>query len=292
MNMDRKHEMNWSAFRILAKALLVIWGVSQILSHDGVTSLIFHGQESTMKLHFLALCAIGFALAATNQSSADILALYEFDQPFVDGAGNERDVSRDLNPDVLAGNYDTRTNRNAGVVSLGGIAQPQADVHAFARSTSTPDDIRLGVNDVYHEFDVEIINGDWSIDSLHFEYWVNGTTPGENYRATVYSDLVGYGSGQELDTQAYVRQTNQIPEIHTVSITGLQFQDAFQQLPEGTVATFRIVFSDDVNDASIVHRIDDVELRGFQVASAVPEPAATTVLMLVAGFAVLRRRRN
>ena len=140
-----------------------------------------------MKLHFLALCAIGFALAATNQSSADILALYEFDQPFVDGAGNERDVSRDLNPDVLAGNYDTRTNRNAGVVSLGGIAQPQADVHAFARSTSTPDDIRLGVNDVYHEFDVEIINGDWSIDSLHFEYWVNGTTPGENYRCLLYT---------------------------------------------------------------------------------------------------------
>lgn len=243
-----------------------------------------------MKLHFLALCAIGFVLMATNQSSADILALYEFDQPFVDGAGNERDVSRDLNPDVLAGNYNTRTNRNAGIASLGGIAPPQSDVHAFARTTSTPDDIRLGVNNVYHEFDVEILNGDWSIDSLHFEYWVNGTTTGENYRATVYSDLVGYGSGQELDTQAYVRQTNQIPEIHTVSITGLQFQSAFQQLAEGTKATFRIVFSDDVDSASIVHRIDDVELRGFQVVG-VPEPSAAAILILVAGFAAIRRRR-
>jgi len=261
-----------------------------------------------MKLQFLALCAIGLGLIATNQSSADILALYEFDpnpagqaQTFTDTNDQERAVSRDLNPDITALPYNTRTNRLPGALSppsRGGVAQSPADLHAFARTTHTPDDIRLFdnngnvVNDNYHEFTVQIDNGTWSIDSLHFEYWVNGTTTGENYRATVYSDLVGYGSGQELDTQSYVRQTNQIPEIHTYSINGLQFQNAFQQLAAGTTATFRIVFSDDVSDSSIVQRIDDVELRGFEVAATVPEPAAATILMLIAGIAAMRRRRS
>ena len=135
-----------------------------------------------------------------------------------------------------------------------------------------------------------IANGTWSIDSLHFQYWVNGTSPGENYRATVYSDLVGFGSGQELDTTAYVRRTTQIPEIQTVAITGLQFQDEFQQLPEGTIATFRIVFSDDVGDPQIVQRVDDIELRGFQV-QAVPEPTTVSLLLFLGGIVLARRRR-
>ena len=159
------------------------------------------------------------------------------------------------------------------------------------RSTSTPNDNRLSVNDNYHEFEVTIDNGIWSVDSVHFEYWVNGTTPGENYSATIYSDLIGYGDGQELHVETYVRQTSLNPEIHTVSVTGLQFQSEFQQLAEGTTAQFRIVFADDVSDASIVHRIDDVELRGFETA-AVPEPAVASVLLLIGGFMVTRRRRR
>lgn len=250
-----------------------------------------------MKIFQLAIFAIGLALFATAQSNADILALYEFDQPFVDTSGNQRDISRDQNPDINAGTYNTRSNINA-TDSFGGIAPQQADVHGFARTTKTPDDIRLFddnnnvVNNTYHEFEVQIENGTWSIDSLHFEYWVNGTRTGENYRATVYSDLVGFGSGQELDTQAYVRQTNQIPEIHTISINGLQFREEFQQLGERTTAAFRIVFSDDVDSPDIVHRIDDVELRGFQVAAAIPEPAAASILLLVGGLVAIRRRRN
>ena len=62
-----------------------------------------------MNIQLKALCALAFALLITNQANADILALYEFDpnaagqpQSFVDGAGNERAVSRDLNPDVTA----------------------------------------------------------------------------------------------------------------------------------------------------------------------------------------------
>ena len=243
-----------------------------------------------MKLQFLALCAMSFVLFAPNQSSADILALYEFDQTFVDGAGNERDVSRDLNPDVTAGNYNTRTNINA-VGGFGGIAPSPSDVHAFARTTSTPNDNTFANNNNYHEFEVTIDNGNWSIDSLHFQYWVNGTTPGENYTATVYSDLIGYGAGQELHIEPYVRQTTLNPEIHSVAITGLQFQSQFQTLAPGTTAEFRIVFSDDVNDPTIVHRVDDIELRGFQSA-AVPEPAAASILLLIGGFVVTRRRRQ
>lgn len=249
-----------------------------------------------MKLQQAALlCAIGFALLTPSYASADIMALYEFDtvapfSPFVDGNGNERDISRDLNPDVLAGNYNTRTNRTSAT-SDGGIAQSPVDVHAFARTTSTPNDIKLTNNNVYHEFEVQIGTGTWTIDSLHFEYWVNDTTPGELYQATVYSDLVGYSAGLELATETYVRQTNLIPEIHNVTVNGLQFQSQFQNLSPGDTAQFRIVFSDDVGSGTLVHRIDDVELRGFQT-TAVPEPAAATILMLITGFATTRRRRR
>jgi hypothetical protein len=250
-----------------------------------------------MKLQRAALfCAIGFALLAPSFASADIMALYEFDtvapfSPFVDGNGNERDISRDLNPDVIAGNYNTRTNRTSAT-STGGIAQSPVDVHAFARTNTTPNDIRLANNNVYHEFEVTIANGSWTIDSLHFEYWVNDTTPGETYQATVYSDLVpnGYNAGLELATESYVRQTNLVPEIHNVTINGLQFRPEFQNLQPGDTAQFRIVFSDDVSAGSIVHRIDDVELRGFQ-STAIPEPAAATILMFIAGYAATRRRR-
>ena len=243
-----------------------------------------------MKIQYLALCAFAFTLITADQSSADILALYEFDQTFVDGAGNERDVSRDLNPDITAGNYDTRTNRTAPG-SFGGVAPSTQDVHAFARTANTPNDTTFATNNNYHEFEVTIDNGTWSIDSIHFQYWVNGTTPGETYQATVYSDLIGYGAGQELHIEPYVRQTTLNPEIHTVSITGLQFQSEFQTLAPGTTAGFRILFSDDVSDPTIVHRVDDIELRGFQTA-AVPEPAVASVLLLVGGFMVTRRRRR
>lgn len=248
-----------------------------------------------MKLQQVALlCAIGFGLLTPSFASADIMALYEFDtvapfSPFVDGNGNERDISRDLNPDVVAGNYNTRTNRTSPT-STGGIAQSPVDVHAFARTNTTPNDIRLSNNNVYHEFEVQIGTGTWTIDSLHFEYWVNDTTPGETYQATIYSDLVGYSAGLELATESYVRQTNLVPEIHNVTVNGLQFRNEFQNLNPGDTAQFRIVFSDDVSAGSIVHRIDDVELRGFQTSS-IPEPAAATILMFIAGIAATRRRR-
>ena len=250
-----------------------------------------------MKLQRVAMiCAIGFVFLTPNQAPADILSLYEFDtvqpfSPFVDGNGNERDISRDQNPDVFAGNYNTRTNR-VGAATDGGIAQSPVDVHAFARTTSTPNDIRLSNNNVYHEFEVQIGSGNWSIDSLHFEYWVNDTTPGETYQATIYSDLVGYSAGLELHTEAYVRQTNLVPEIHNVTVNGLSFRPEFQNLNPGDTAQFRIVFSDDVNDGTLVHRIDDVELRGFQSIGSIPEPAAATILMFIAGFALTRRRRG
>ena len=56
------------------------------------------------------------------------------------------------------------------------------------------------------------------------------------------------------------------------------------------LATFRIVFHDDVNASASTHRIDDVELRGFQ-ALAVPEPSSLMAIALVGGIVVLRRRR-
>ncbi len=259
-----------------------------------------------MKKIPLFLCIFGLFLMP-NVVSADILALYEFDQGptaadndvFVDANNFQRNTSRDNNADVTARAYNTRTNIDANQVvgpSLGGVASPQLDDHAFARPSQTTNTIDSLSNNAYHEFSVQIDNGTWTIDSIHYQYWVNGTNAGDNsvFRTTVYSDLVGYAPGDELGTFQF-QHTNQNPPIQTVSFNNLHtnpaFNQAFQQLGPGTVATFRIVFSDDVDSGPSNHRIDDVELRGFQNAVAVPEPSSLITLALVGGLMVVRRRR-
>ena len=102
-----------------------------------------------------------------------------------------------------------------------------------------------------------------------------------------------YDPGDALGTYQFVH-TGQTPPIQTVSFNNLHtdsdFGQAFRDLGPGSSATFRIVFHDDVNASASTHRIDDVELRGFQ-ALAVPEPSSLMAIALVGGIVVLRRRR-
>jgi hypothetical protein len=239
-----------------------------------------------MKFNFALPFAFLLCLAIPMTTNADILALYEFDTTFTDPAGNNFDIDSENNVDMAAGNYNTRSSINNG-----GVTSGSSDQHAFTRSMTTNNSILLANNDNYHEFSVQTTNGVWSIDSIHFEYWVNQTGPADSFRATVYSDLVGYGAGDEIGTYNYVRQTNLVPEIHNVTFNGLQFLPQFQQLAQGTTATFRIQFSDNQNDPNLIHRVDDVELRGFQV-EPVPEPSSLAIFGIVATAVLVRRKKR
>lgn len=248
-----------------------------------------------MKTHQAALfCAMCLALLIPAYASADILALYDFETSFTDASGDQKSESVFNRPaqgnDVAASVYNSRSTHSELGVSIGGISTTTIDPHAFVRTFTTPNSTAQPGNQNYHEFGVTINNGTWSMDSLHFEYWINGTSAGEEYRATLYSDLVGYNAGDELGTVAYQPTTNQIPDIQTVTFSGNTFRDTFRNQSAGSTVNFRIVFSDNVSDGSIVHRIDDVVVRGFRV-QAIPEPAAASLLLLVGGIAAVRRRR-
>lgn len=248
-----------------------------------------------MKLIYATLLAIGIAMLAPAESGADILALYDFETSFTDGNGIQKSESIFNRPNdnnaISASVYNSRSTTMHNGANIGGIATTTIDPHAFVRSFTTENSTEGALNSSYQDFEITVNQGVWSMDSLHFEYWVNGVSPGEEYRATIYSDLVGFGAGQELSTAIYQASTNQIPDIQTVSVGGAQFRQQHQQLNENTTVQFRIVFSDNVSSGEIVHRIDDVVVRGFQVES-VPEPAAASILMLAGSMILVRRRRN
>lgn len=249
-----------------------------------------------MKTHRAALfCAMCLAILAPASACADILALYDFETSFTDVNGDQKAESLFNRPvennDVASSVYNTRSTHQELGVDIGGISTTTVDPHAFVRTFTTPNSTAQPANQNYHEFSIDINNGRWSMDSLHFEYWVNGVSPGEEYRATLYSDLVGYNAGDELGTVAYQPTTNQIPDIQTVTFGGSNFRQAFQNLQQGDSVEFRIVFSDNVSNGSIVHRIDDVVVRGFQV-EGIPEPAAGSLLLLAGGIIAIRRRRQ
>ena len=248
-----------------------------------------------MKLVYLALIALATVVLPPAESNADILALYDFESSFTDGTGIQKSESifnRAIdNNAVTASVYDSRSTTTQNGANIGGIAATTIDPHAFVRTFTTPNSTDVAANSNYQEFEITINEGVWAMDSLHFEYWVNGISPGEEYRATIYSDMVGYGSGQELSTAIYQTTTNQIPDIQTVSVGGSQFRQQHAQLTAGTTVQFRVVFSDNVSNGEIVHRIDDVVVRGFQVES-IPEPAMATIMMFGASLVMVRRRRG
>ncbi len=249
-----------------------------------------------MNTHRIALfCVTCLTFLLPASTSADILALYDFESSFTDVNGDQKTESVFNRPaennKVAASVYNSRSTQEVAGVNIGGISTTTVDPHAFVRTFTTPESIAQPANQNYHEFSVTINEGTWSMDSLHFEYWINGTTDGEEYRATLYSDLVGYNAGDELGTVAYQPTTDQVPDIQTVTFSGNSFRQAFGNQTAGSTVEFRIVFSDNVSNGSIVHRIDDIVVRGSQIV-AVPEPAAATLMVLAGSFVFVRRRRG
>jgi hypothetical protein len=243
-------------------------------------------------LHTLP-CILALVFAAS--SHAEILAVFDFENSNpIPGIGNTTDNQTSDNTVNVAGisvsPYNTLTNQGA-TQNSGGI-RTVIDTefpHAYARGSVTQNILpathaELLTNDVvFHEFTVEVQQGVWTLDRLHFDYWVDQPENNTNYAATVYSDLVG---GQ-LDSQA-----PQIPddpalrnkEFSLASLSGIS-------LTAGQTANFRVAFTDNANSGNAIHRIDNVVLEGTNL-SAVPEPAAATILLLVGGIAATRRRRS
>lgn len=248
-------------------------------------------------LHAL-LCLIGLAIAFPATANADILALYDFESASATNNPTQGQTAASQFPlpgqtsGVSAGDYITNSTAIVNGATVGGVAFGSSDPHAFARTVTTPTSPNLGNNQTYHEFSLDVNQGIWSFDSLHFEYWVNDVSDGQDYSATVYSDLVG----GPLGTVIYNPTGSNIPDIQTVTINDSNFRSSFQNLSAGTSVTFRLVFSDNVNDGTIVHRVDDVVVRGFEVeqviTTAIPEPSAASILILIGTMTLIRRRRN
>ena len=246
-------------------------------------------------------CLIGFAFAFPSETCADILALYDFESTSTTNSVSQGQIAASQFPlpgqssGVSASAYRTNSTSIVNGATVGGVAFGSSDPHAFARTVTTPDNSLPSPptpNPTYHEFTLDVNQGIWSFDSLHFEYWVNDFTSGQNYSATVYSGLT---AGTSLGTVVYTPTGNNFPDIQTVTINDSNFRDSFTNLAAGTSVTFRLEFSDNVNDGLIVHRVDDVVVRGFevdQVISAIPEPAAGTILLLIGAVASIRRHRN
>lgn len=255
-----------------------------------------------MKTHLLLTCAVALALLAPANLNADIFAIYDFE----DGAPNGLTESVFPNPavTVLPSSYDTRANvsQNASTRAFGDIASPQnGDIHAFIEAGETPTEINFGDNAAYHTFSITTPSGPgtYALDSLHFEYWVAGADPNATYTASLFSNLTGYplnssaASGFVLDQ--VTAETNPIESrTRTIDLRGVTRAGGFNNISGGQTIEFRILFSDD--SAGLLgtdhHRIDDVTLRGRITSSAVPEPAAGVLVLLLGGIVAIRRRRN
>jgi hypothetical protein len=126
--------------------------------------------------------------------------------------------------------------------------------------------------------------------SLTFVY--GGTTDatgGLDASFAVLASPTGFGAADDLGTftnniAANQTQfgTNDLPA--NVSLSGSAFQDV-----TGPV-TFRIYVWDQQNSSNLINRLDNVVVNG--TTTAVPEPTAAVVLLVPAGFALARRRRQ
>jgi hypothetical protein len=252
-----------------------------------------------MKTLQLAMCALAFAFASPAFCNADIFAVYDFD----DGAPGGMTQSVFPNPSPVSPSlYNTRggVTQNTSTTAFGDIATPAngGDIHAFVRSFETPDldefNSASGTNAAYHEFSITTPTGSdtYSLDSLHFEYWVSGAEAGKTYNATIYSDLVGYANSGFIVGTLQAQTNPSQPRTRSFNFNGAT-SGSFNNIAGGQTVGFRILFHDDASGSTGAdhHRIDDVTLRG-RITTAVPEPAAATLMMLVGGFVVLRRRRN
>lgn len=197
--------------------------------------------------------------------------------------------SHDTNTDTDASFYQTRAGAFSSFDSGVTPIESGFQNHAFAFSTNTESVGDPNGNNFFHEFDVTIQNGAYELDELTFDYWVNNTENTGNFSVSVYSDATGFAIGDELIQYDYVQQTNQAVEIQQVEVTGLDQIAAFQNLGVGDQVEFRLVFNDNFPNG-FVHRVDNIQLTGNSL-TAVPEPAAASLLAMlgIAGF--VRRRR-
>ena len=156
-------------------------------------------------------------LAIPSIANAEVMAIYRMNandfnassaSPFASTNGSEEyAASQFLPPEtrVIARNYNTRTTELAadGVRS----ATPNNRSHSFFGASGENESRDSVNNNNYHEFSVDIVDGNWTVDSLSFDYWVNAPLlpngepdlaffddANNRFDATVYTNLDNYES--------------------------------------------------------------------------------------------------
>lgn len=247
-----------------------------------------------MKTHLclLILISLGLSTLSSNTLRADVVAHFDFEANSALEETFQGDfglgTSRDSHTDSTASFYQTRGGAFSSFDT--GITPNVSNFknHAFVFSNNTNDVSNLSATNFYHEFSVEIDNGDYSLESLEFEYWVNNTVNTTDFSVSVFSDRTGYAN--ELIRYDYLQQTAnpQVSLIQNVEADLSQF-GALQNLSAGDEVEFRLVFSDNFPNG-FVHRIDDVILSASAV-TPVPEPSTAVALAAAGILGLLRRRR-
>ena len=231
----------------------------------------------------ISLLTLAIFFATTQLSHAEILSLFEFSS---DANGNENLVSSDTNLDSFSSSYSTR----GGALGLNIIGNPfsgTAPNHVFVSAAVTPDSLDPTINNVFHEFSTTVQDGEWNLDSITFDYWVDNAPDGGEFNVSVFSDRTGFGSAADsLGTFTLNTTTGNAGLTETLNFPT---NPSLENLVAGDSTNFRLYFSDN-QTTGLVHRIDSVVLRGS--LQSVPEPASAVVLGAIVLVFGMRRRRK
>ncbi|MEM7453594.1 MAG: hypothetical protein AAF456_04485 [Planctomycetota bacterium] len=231
------------------------------------------------------LLSIVLGLAVCSLGHADIVAQYQVVE-LSQGGDDSRVESTDTTNATTATHYSTRRSIIRPPLSSG-VGPETVYMGANATSSTTNPLISNG----FHEFSLEINNGEWDLDTIEFDYKVVNTYAGGQFYVHVYSDTEGFnnGSGEFLGSYTHVgSENNPDTEMANVSID-LSPYEQHQNLAIGDLVEFRLYFGDFTSNASRFHQVDNIVLRAE--GSNIPEPTAVVILAGLAGLTICRRKK-
>lgn len=228
------------------------------------------------------------ALAALNTHAAT-LAQYAFTSASTAATSSHSDVT--------AGTFASGSGIGSAV---GGFS---SSGNIYTRTTGT-----YGSGDGYPSFTQAKANNDYftvtitpnagfemNLTSFEFDYGYNSlatyTTGSNTLRAYITTSFDNHATFFDGNTNGYVSITNptinstNYPTSKSLNLSGTPYQNI------STAVEFRIYLSDTYHKQELLHRIDNVTLKGSLAAVAVPEPSSSALLGLGFSTILLRRRK-